>query len=250
MSKTFINHSQYFNTPKAISIKKQPVTPKTLLIYTGPLEKFPGHNRMISDLFPAEDSENLWKIKCPITVNNKEAVKAITSPVPEFAKEYLRSNPQPKVRPRSCKSPACSQQASKKSMNTGTPHTRGNNSHRMLSAHSRVLNNSFQQEPTLHKILRLFKPQIRIFHDKDKIKRFSTETPAVKKSKAKLISSYKHYRRFNKKDKRKQEESRGNTPEMLALTEQFDRPAATCGEKLWKLKELSILNEVDYKIPN
>jgi hypothetical protein len=106
-----------------------------------------------------------------------------------------------------------------------------------------LLLSSDSREPTLHKILRLFRPQIMKFKEKSKIQVFTTVSPAVRKSKEKLQRSLKILNEVHRKKKKPPKEISIEVFEKpLDYKIDLNRPAITFGEKLWKLNEISVLN--------
>lgn len=225
------NHKEsYFNTPKGLAIRKQLITPKVLCMHSEANAKALGET---SYLFP-RNLETQWKYNGPVVVKHTDYRKPC-SPVPDFAKEYLNWNPPKKVKAR-----PNSQKASKKEIAV-SPAVQQKKNCRISHSQSKTLSYSLQ-DSTLNQIFRFFKPQIQNFTDKDKIRRFSTETLAVKKSKAKLLEYSQKFRKNPKKSKKNKAKNITEGPNNLKNPKEFDRFAETFGEKLWKLHELSVLN--------
>ena len=105
-----------------------------------------------------------------------------------------------------------------------------------------VVNKADNKEPVLHKILRLYKPKIMNFKDRSKIRRYTTESIAVKRSKEKMLHSFKLLNQTFRKVNHKKKEVEEQNFETIIKYEEIDRPAVTFGEKLWKLNEISVLN--------
>ena len=161
-----------------------------------------------------------------------------TSPVPEFAKEYIIDPaPTKKVLKKS-------KLYSKSSSKSKIPQTPTSKKSKVLipKQNSKSAIVSDKKEPSLHKILRLFRPQIQSFVHKSKIQVFSTVSPKVKKSKAKLLDYEKSFKKLKPKKKEKKVPLNLNSIEPITSFNDYSKPAFTFGEKLWRLNEISIFN--------
>lgn len=182
------------------------------------------------------------------TMISKSVKNNFDSPVPEFAKEYVVSCPDSKKY--QSKSSLSTQVKSKDRLSQTCQIIKENND-KVLSGRKKKDTKKkrnfkwmdMEKEPTLHKIFRLYKPQILNFEDKSKIRVFSTVSNGVKRSKAKLMKSLKQLNDIDlKKYKEKVEIEVEEVEKTREITKEYDRPAATYGEKIWRLNEVSILN--------
>lgn len=220
----------------------KPITPKKLTMFMKPnYPQEPSFSQKICESF-----ENPTKFIVKKKVLNKTL--NLDSPVPEFAKEFLHSGQTTVLNQRK-------NSYSKRGSNPSTSPSCKNSFKTLIKAQSKGpisksntrsksnLSVTDSKEPTLHKILRLFKPQIMKFKEKSHIQVFTTVSPAVKKSKVKLSRRLELLNEVHRKKKRPAKEL---SVEVFEPQEQYindyTRPAITFGEKLWKLNEISVLN--------
>ncbi|OMJ73518.1 hypothetical protein SteCoe_27779 [Stentor coeruleus] len=182
------------------------------------------------------------------TMSSKRVKRIFESPVPEFAKEYVVSCPDSKKY--HSKSSLSTQVKSKDRLSQTCQIIKENNDKVLIERKKKDTKKKrdfkwmdMEKEPTLNKIFRLYKPQILNFKDKSKIRVFATVSNGVKRSKAKLMKSLKQLNDIDlKKYKEKVEVEVEEVEKTREITKEYDRPAATYGEKIWRLNEVSILN--------
>lgn len=221
----------------------KPVTPEYLLqmSYIGK-----NSSNFLRDNVKLSGTQAIINRERPNTVNYKRTNKTFTSPVPEFVKDYIVSCMDSK---KTTSKSNLSTQAKSKDRFSQTCLIQKENTSRVVFAskkkdkkrYSKMFDKS--KEPALHKILRLYKPQILNFKDKSKIRVFSTISIEAKKNKEKLIKNLKRPNKLELKKGKKKYEPRveeAETPKKFIYN--YEKPAATFGEKLWRLNEVSILN--------
>lgn len=177
----------------------------------------------------------------PQTTSHKRPIKKPESPIPEFAQEFVHNCSKSKpVCNRSVKSISLQ---SRESLNARATPKKALSRQASNQKSKSNIQPADCKEPTLHKILRLYKPQILHFEDKSRIRVFTTVSRAVKKSKIRLIKNSQLLNRvFGKKYREKQEEVIEVNEKNREPIIEYPKPAVTYGEKLWRLNEVSVLN--------
>lgn len=182
------------------------------------------------------------------TMISKRVNNFFGSPVPEFAKEYVVNYSDSKKY--NCKSSLSTQVKSKDRLSQTYQIIKENND-KVLSGRKKNDNKKkrnfkwMEKEPTLHKIFRLYKPQILNFNEKSKIRVFATVSNGVKRNKAKLMKSLKQLNDIvleKYKEKVEIEIEVEEVQKTREITKEYNIPTATYGEKVWRLNEVSILN--------
>ena len=183
----------------------------------------------------------------PARILRSQPCKAIQleSPLPEFAEEFVYHVPKSATRkryhydskrPLIPSAPVSVKSSSKKLILTPSKSA-------IKSKSKSQLLKSDCKESTLHKILRLYRPQVMKFKEKTHIQVFTTVSPAVRKSKAQLQRSLKLLNDVHRKKKKPPKElSIEVLDKPLEYKLDFGRPAITYGEKLWKLNEITMIN--------
>ncbi|OMJ70224.1 hypothetical protein SteCoe_31854 [Stentor coeruleus] len=239
-----------FIKPKLASTEKlrkkyytsKPVTPKHLLEMSYIVKN---SSSFLRETTQFSDIQGIINRKRPNTASYKRKNKIITSPVPEFAKDYILSCMDSK---KTTSKSMLSTQAKSKDRLSQTCLIQNENTSQIVFGsekkdkrrYSKRIN--IEKEPTLNKILRLYKPQILNFKDKSKIRIFATISIEARKSKEKMIKNMKRLNKLElKKSKEKCESKTVEVETPKEVIHNYDKPAATYGEKLWRLNEVSIL---------
>lgn len=227
--------------PLSIFLSK-PVTPKKLTMFR---KSYMTPQDTKSKIPAFENFETVSKKNSKNQILNK--TQQLDSPVPEFAKEFVYSNPTSKIQNRKNSHFKRYFDSSPPSCKNSFKHLRKTPSKTPVSkSNTRSKSNlsvTDPKEPTLHKILRLFKPQIMKFKDKSHIQVFTTVSSAVKKSKVKLSRRLQILNEVHRKKKSPPKELSVEVFEpQESYLKDYTRPALTFGEKLWKLNEISVLN--------
>lgn len=225
----------------------RPITPKKLLLMSSMTKKI--NLGICTSKIKAEDHE-YFDLEIRKITRHKKGKKDCKSPIPEFAREFVVDCVEKKKAV--SKSLLSTQVKFKESLENEDL----KKSFRKKSAcevkkvvKNLVKDEDEEKEPTLHKIFRLYKPQILRFKDKSKIRVFSTVTPEARKSKEKFIQSLRKLNKLGmKKNKKKvlgKKDKKDNNRQTL---KDYKMPAFTYGEKLWRLSEASAV-QIGEEVP-
>jgi hypothetical protein len=194
----------------------------------------PDSHLQIQSPFPAR--------KRPSTAKNTKKKIRGTTPVPEFASEYLYKPYRFKKNTKS--SFLDPKKSSNQKTSNSLPPKKIKIVKKTLKKRPQSTKNS-EKEPALNQILRLFKPQVQNLSEKNNFKVFPTVSIGVKRSKAnllrhlKILSRHKPslelptYEKITLKEEKIQE---------IKDFKGYSKPAETFGDKLWRLNEVSVIN--------